>query len=258
MPRRWIGFCEKRTRPESQTKTEKRTVKPTCYAWACLGHTKLGPLKSEPLTGLTGGFGLGCGDGLRAGPGGFLCSFGCGGLWGFFASDGGGEAELLAQSGVDFVANVDVFAQEKARAFAALAKTFAAKRNPRAILFKDAAGNAEVEQIAFPGNAFAVKDVEFGFAERRGDFVLYDFCACARADNAVAFFNSLNAANVEADRSIELQRAATGGGFGVAEHDADFFADLIDENEARLGFWNDACKFAKSLRHQACLQTHLR
>src|SRR5579864_6877487 len=92
---------------------------------------------------LAGGFGLGCGDGLRAGPGGFFCSFGWRGLRGFFASDGSGQAEVLAQSGVVFVANVDIFAQEKSRALASLGKGFAAERNPRVVFFFDDTADAE-------------------------------------------------------------------------------------------------------------------
>ena len=58
--------------------------------------------------------------------------------------------------------------------------------------------------------------------------------------------------------AVELQRAAAGCGFGIAEHDADLFADLVDEDQACFGFRNDAGEFAQSLRHQAGLKSHLR
>ena len=35
-----------------------------------------------------------------------------------------------------------------------------------------------------------------------------------------------------AHRGIELQRAAAGGGFRIAEHHADLLADLVDEDQA--------------------------
>ena len=37
---------------------------------------------------------------------------------------------------------------------------------------------------------------------------------------------------------------------GIAEHDADLFADLIDEDQAGIGFRHDAGEFAHRLRHQ--------
>src|SRR3954462_3129674 len=48
------------------------------------------------------------------------------------------------------------------------------------------------------------------------------------------------AADVDADGSVELEGAAAGGGFGVAEHHANFFADLVDEDHGAFGFGNRA------------------
>src|SRR4029077_11576701 len=120
-----------------------------------------------------------------------------------------------------------------------------------------ALGDARVDQIAFARNAFAVDDIELGLAERRGDFVLHNFRAGARADDAVTFLDGLNAANIHADRGEEFQGATAGGGLGVAEHYADLFADLVDEDEARLRLRDDGGELAQRLRHQARLQTHL-
>ena len=85
------------------------------------------------------------------------------------------QTELFAQFVFDLAANVGVFLQENPRIFAALAEAFVLVRNPGAGFFEQAFGDAEINQIAFARDAFAVDDVEFGFAERRGDFVLYDF-----------------------------------------------------------------------------------
>ena len=86
---------------------------------------------------------------------------------------------------------------------------------------------------------FAVNDVEFGFAKRRGHFVLHHFRARARADHSVAFLDRLDSANVHANRGVEFQRAPAGGRFRVAEHHADFFANLVDENQAGLRLRDD-------------------
>ncbi len=72
-----------------------------------------------------------------------------------------------------------MFLQEQAGIVTPLAQSFSAVRNPCAGFFEETLVHAEVDQIAFARNAFAVKDVELGFAERRGDFVLHDFCARA-------------------------------------------------------------------------------
>ena len=58
---------------------------------------------------------------------------------------------------------------------------------------------AEVEQIAFARDAFAVDDVEFGFAERRRDLVLHDFDLGAVADDLVAILDGGDAADIDAD-----------------------------------------------------------
>ncbi len=57
---------------------------------------------------------------------------------------------------------------------------------------------------------------------------------------------------------IELQGAAAGGGFRAAEHDADFFADLVDENHAGFALGNGAGQFAHGLAHQPGLQADVR
>ena len=62
------------------------------------------------------------------------------------------------------------------------------------------------------------------------------------------------AAFVDADRGVELQRAATGSGFRIAEHDADLFANLVDKDETRVRFGHDTGELAEGLRHQARLQ----
>src|SRR6202166_488246 len=102
-----------------------------------------------------------------------------------------GDFHFFAERGFEFVANVFVFLEEDASVLAALAHAFAGVADPVAGLFQDAFVDAEVDQIAFAGDAFAVENIEFGFAERRGDFVLYVFGASARADHAITFLDGL-------------------------------------------------------------------
>src|SRR4029077_18215913 len=80
------------------------------------------------------------------------------------------DLHLFAQRDFEFVADVLVFAEEQASVFAALAHALGVIADPGAALFEQALVDAQVDEVAFARNAFAVDDVEFGFAERRGHF----------------------------------------------------------------------------------------
>ena len=58
--------------------------------------------------------------------------------------------------------------------------------------------------------------------------------------------------------AVELQRPAARGRLRVAEHDADLFPDLVDEDQAGLGFGDDAGELAQGLRHQPRLKARQR
>ena len=63
------------------------------------------------------------------------------------------------------------------------------------------------------------------------------------------------AADVEANARVKFQRLAAGRGFGIAEHHADLFAQLIGENAGCLGLAEDGGKLAQRLAHEPGLQT---
>ena len=50
----------------------------------------------------------------------------------------------------------------------------------------------------------------------------------------LAFLDAADAADVDADRGVELERAAAGRRLGVAEHHADLLADLVDEDHGSV------------------------
>src|SRR6267142_1619112 len=81
----------------------------------------------------------------------------------------------LAQRVFQLVANVLVFLQENPRILTALAHALAAEADPRPALFQHTFIDAEINQVTFARNSFAVHDVELGFAERRRHFVLHHF-----------------------------------------------------------------------------------
>src|SRR5580700_8106206 len=132
------------------------------------------------------------------------------------------QSQRLAHFRIQLGHGVFVVFEELAGVFAALADAFAFVAEPRAGFFEEVVIDGDIEQVAFAGDAFAVENVEFGFAEGRGNFVFYYFYAGARASDYVAFFDGGDAANVDADGGIKLQCAAARGGFGIAEHYADF------------------------------------
>src|SRR5207244_8628659 len=82
--------------------------------------------------------------------------------------------------------------------------------------------------------------------------------AHAVADRLDAFLQRLDAADVEADRGIELQRAASRGRLRVAEHHADLLAQLVREEADRVRAVQGAGELAQRLRHQSRLQTDVR
>ena len=97
-------------------------------------------------------------------------------------------------------------------------------------------------------------------AWRKGDahLVLDDLDLHARPDHGLAFLERRDPADVDRGTSVELERPAAGGRLGAAEHDADLFADLVDEDQARLRLGDDRRQLAERLAHQARLQSDVR
>src|SRR5690606_30620136 len=114
--------------------------------------------------------------------------------------------------------------------------------------------DTQVDDLALAGNACTVHDVELYLLERRGDLVLDDLDAGLVADDLVALLDRTDAADVEAYRGIELECVAARGGLGVAEHDPDLHADLVDEDHHAVGTLDRGGELAQRLAHQAGLQ----
>ncbi len=117
---------------------------------------------------------------------------------------------------------------------------------------------AQVENIAFVADAVGVHHVELGGTERRSHFVLHDLGPHALANNFLTIFQLTNPPDIDTARGIEFKSPATGGRFGAAEHDPDFFPNLIDKNHRGLGLGDHGREFAHRLAHQTGLQTDVR
>ena len=141
--------------------------------------------------------------------------------------------------------------------FASLSDKLAVVGNPRALLFENLLLDAEVDEAARHRNAFVVHNVEFAFRKRRRNLVLYNLDFRAVADDlARRVFNLSDSADVDAHRGEELEGASAGGCLGIAEHHADFFADLVRENAYALCLADCGGEAAHGLTHHAGLETH--
>src|SRR5688572_15136303 len=124
---------------------------------------------------------------------------------------------LLADLLLDLACERGVFLQEVARVVLALAEAVAVVDVPGAGFLEHAEVDADLQHLAFAGDAFAVHDVELGLLERRRDLVLHDLDARLGADDLVAFLDRSDTPDVHAHRGVELERVASRGGFRVAE-----------------------------------------
>jgi hypothetical protein len=139
-----------------------------------------------------------------------------------------------------------------------LADAFTVIAVPGTRLLDDLVVGAQIQDLAFARGAFSVQNVEVGFPERRRDLVLDDLDLGFVTDHLIARLDRAGAADVQAHRRVELQRIAASGGFRAAEHDADLHADLVDEDDQRIGAVDRGGQLAQRLRHQARLQARQR
>src|SRR5215213_1533981 len=144
------------------------------------------------------------------------------------------QPQLDLHVSLDLSQDLRVLPQRYFSIFPALAQSFAFVREPGATLFHGPLDHREVEQIAFARNAFAIHDVEFTLAERRRDFVLRHLHFGTIAGHAIAVFDRADAPDIESQRRVKLERAPAAGCFRTTEHDANLFADLVDEDEAGI------------------------
>ena len=106
-------------------------------------------------------------------------------------------------------------------------------------------------------NTFAIHNVKLCLFERRSDFIFNNFNASTATNHIVTVFQSIHSTHVNTNSRIELQRTTTGSSFRVAEHNANFFTNLVDENSSAFRFCNQTSQFTQRLAHQTSLQTNM-
>src|SRR5690606_33871043 len=97
-----------------------------------------------------------------------------------------------------------------------------------------------VDDLAGLTDALTIEDVELGLAEWWGHLVLDHLHFGPVAKHILSVLDLARAADVQSDGSIELQGISTGCGLGVAEHHADLFTELVNEDAAASGLADGA------------------
>src|SRR5580704_11956202 len=138
----------------------------------------------------------------------------------------GDQAGILAYGAFDLVGDIRVFLQELLGVLAPLPQTLALVAEPGARFLHHASLDAEIDKLADLRNAFAIHDVEFDLLEGRRDLVLDHLDAGLVTDDLFTVLDGADAADIEADRGVELERIAARRGFRAAIHNADLHADL--------------------------------
>ncbi|EDP65259.1 hypothetical protein BAL199_01894 [alpha proteobacterium BAL199] len=169
----------------------------------------------------------------------------------------GHQPGILTDLALNDLRHVRVLPQEGLRILPALADPVAAVREPGTGLLDDPGIDPEVEQFAHLRYALAVHDVELDHPERRCQLVFDHLHTGLVANHLIAVLDRADATDVQADRSVELQRVAAGGGLRVAEHHADFLADLVDENHHAARLRDRSSQLAQRLAHQPGLQADM-
>src|SRR3546814_19339561 len=93
--------------------------------------------------------------------------------------------------------------------------------------------------------------------ERRGDLVLDDLHPRRIADDIVAILDLAGAADVEPDGSIEFERVAAGGRFGIAVHHAHLHAELVEEDHHATRAADPDGELSQPLRHESRLEADM-
>lgn len=140
---------------------------------------------------------------------------------------------------------------------APLCELCSAIAEPASTLLNDVVFYTQVEYFAHFRDAFAEENVEFYLTERRRNLVFCNLYTHMIAYDIVAVLDGSYATNVQTHGAVELQSVATRCCFGVSEHHANLFAQLIDEDTASVCLADGRCQLAQSLAHEARLQANV-
>ena len=132
------------------------------------------------------------------------------------------------------------------RGFTALAQAGCLVAEPGPFFVDDAAFDSYVDEGADVGDPFIEEDVEFCCLKWGRAFIFCNLHLNARSHfcGIVSALDAGDAADIHANRGVEFQRSTASCCLGIAEHDADFFADLVDEDRAGVAARKGCCQFS--------------
>mmetsp|Transcript_9952 Transcript_9952/g.38688 ORF Transcript_9952/g.38688 Transcript_9952/m.38688 type:complete len:352 (-) Transcript_9952:300-1355(-) len=128
---------------------------------------------------------------------------------------------------------------------------------PGASALDESAAKAEVNKLADAGDTSSVGHVELRHAEGRRELVLDHADAGGAGHNLVALLDLAGAADVQSDGCVVLEGLPSRSHLGGAEDHAHLGADLVDEDDERVGAAHRGRQLAQSLGHEAGLQRHV-
>ena len=107
--------------------------------------------------------------------------------------------------------------------------------------------DSQIHQFTPLGDALTIHDVKDRFLEGRRYLVLDDLGTGTVADDFRSILDGLHPADINTHRGVELQGITARRRFGIAEHDADLLAQLVDEDTRRVGLADGRCQLAQGL-----------
>src|SRR5215217_3348658 len=130
---------------------------------------------------------------------------------------------------------------------APLTNAFTAIGKPGTTLLDNLTLHGQVEQLASSANPIPIHNIKFHLPKGGGNLIFDDFHTCPVADHLLPALDGIQATNIQPDRSIEFERVSTRRRFWIAKEHADLLPYLVDENNARFGFVDNACQLAHRL-----------
>src|SRR5699024_1744874 len=116
----------------------------------------------------------------------------------------------------------------------ALAEPLAFIGIPRTARLDDFMFRAKIDELTGLGDAETLHDIHFSHTERRCNLVFYNFDLRAVTHNFLAEFELFSTAYLKPYRTVEFKCTSAWCCFRIAEHHADLFTDLVDEDGRRV------------------------
>src|SRR5690606_37801104 len=156
----------------------------------------------------------------------------------------------------DLICQFRIIKQELLNCISSLAEFIVVIAEPATALLDYAELYTHVNDLAGLGDTFTEDDIEFRRPEWRGYLVFDDFHLYTVAYGFIAILDLRAAAYVKPYGRIELKCITAGSCFGIAEHDADLFPQLVDEDANGICLRNGGGEFTQCLAHKPCLESH--